>query len=81
MLKGIKRNNSRRNTMKRQLRIKYKDGSQLKVISTKSGDNSVFAPYLSQLSIEKVQEAGLYTYPLKDNEPLIFVERGAPKKV
>lgn len=65
--------------MKRQLRIKYKDGSQLKVTSTKSGDNSVFAPYLSRLSTKNVQEAGLYTYPLKDNEPLIFVEHGVPK--
>lgn len=62
--------------MKRQLRIEYKDGSKVKITNGKETNMSFFAKYFGKLSIGSIQNAAIYTYPLKDNEPFILVEDG-----
>ncbi len=64
--------------MKKQLRIKYKDGGMVKVTNSKCINNQVFSNYLKQVAVSSIQDATLYTYPLKSNNPLVLVENGVP---
>lgn len=64
--------------MKKQLRIKYKDGGMVKFTNSKCNDNRVFVNYFKQIAVSSIKDAALYTYPLKSNKPLILVENGVP---
>lgn len=62
--------------MKKQLVVEYKDGGKVKITNLKCKDNSMFINYLRGIAVSSIKKAVLYTYPIKDNEPLILVENG-----
>ncbi|MGL5433784.1 MAG: hypothetical protein ACRDBO_00105 [Lachnospiraceae bacterium] len=66
--------------MKKQLRLEYKDGGRTKLTNAKAMDNTVFANYFRQITLPAILNAGIYTYPLKVNEPFILVEDGVVRK-
>lgn len=61
--------------MKKQLRIEYKDGVKVKV-TNKNGNTEVLKRYLQNINLTRVYNCAIYTYPLKDNEPLVLVKNG-----
>lgn len=65
--------------MKHQLKITYKDGSGLKVTNNKSNTKDFAVNYFKDINIDRVQSAVFFTYPLKNNKPLVLVEEGVPK--
>lgn len=62
--------------MKKQLIIEYKDGGKVKLTNAKCHENNMFIKYLKQIPISSILNSTLYTYPLKDNSPLVLVENG-----
>lgn len=63
----------------KKLKIEYMSGAKTEISNKRKGiTNKFFQRYLDQhaRSISNVRKAVLYTYPLKDNEPLVLVENG-----
>lgn len=63
----------------KKLVIKYKSGAKTTLTNTKARfTNRLVKKYLNQYCnpIGMVVSAILYTYPLKNNEPLILIENG-----
>lgn len=65
--------------MKKQLRIEYKDGGKIKLTNSKATNTVIFVNYLKQIQVNSILNASIYTYPVKDNKPLILVENGTPR--
>ncbi|WP_333657012.1 hypothetical protein [Tissierella praeacuta] len=64
--------------MKR-LTIKYVNGGKTDISNKRKGlTNKFFQKYMDQYvrPISNVKSAILYTYPLKNNEPLVLIEDG-----
>lgn len=64
--------------MKRQLRINYKDGGRTKITNSsyRAEDIEFFRMYTEKIDPVTVENAAIYTYPLKDNVPLVIVDAG-----
>lgn len=67
--------------MKKRLVIEYKDGSRLKITSTRcrdEKDNSMFEGYKENFKyrLHRIQNARIDTYPLKNHTPFVLVENG-----
>ncbi|RDY30309.1 hypothetical protein [Lachnotalea glycerini] len=65
--------------MKKQLRIEYKDGGEVKLTNSKATNTSIFVNYLKQIPVTSILNASVYTYPLSENKPLVLVENGVPR--
>ncbi|MDO4170776.1 MAG: hypothetical protein Q4D45_12900 [Lachnospiraceae bacterium] len=62
--------------MKKQLRIEYKDGGKVKITNSRCTSMSFFIMYLMPINPNSILNAGIYTYPLKNNEPFILIKDG-----
>lgn len=62
--------------MKKQLRIEYKDGGKVKITDGKCTNMRFFIEYLMPINLDSILNAGIYTYPLKNNEPFILIKDG-----
>lgn len=63
----------------KKLKIEYVSGAKTVISNKRKGlTNKFFQQYMDQFArpIGNVKSAILYTYPLKDNEPLTLIEDG-----
>jgi len=63
----------------KRLTIKYMNGGKTDISNKRRGlTNKFFQKYMDQYGrpISNVKSAILYTYPLKNNEPLVLIEDG-----
>lgn len=70
---------SERRTSMKKLKIEYMSGAKTEISNKRKGiTNKFFNQYMDQYArpISNVKKAVLYTYPLKDNEPLTLIENG-----
>lgn len=69
--------------MKKQLVIKYKDGTKVKYTHLKAKaerDTSVIREFMRRYEnrLSELESAVVKTYPLKEHKPLVLVENGNP---
>lgn len=61
----------------KKLEVVYRDGGRIRVTNKrKNCSNDIFKNYMGELCPYDIESAILYTYPLKDNTPLILIKDG-----
>lgn len=65
--------------MQVQLRIEYLDGGKVKATNM-AGITQALKGYMKEINLKQIKNCGVYTYPLKNNEPLILIKNNEINK-